>query len=95
MNRMHTGSIRLQFFGHPGLGSGDVSDERVVGPHLLLESINLLVGQRLVHRPVVDAVAVRGLALLGIVKLVDERNRLDEVASNVAHLNQGLYGIGV
>ena len=57
--------------------------ERV--PDSVLEVIDLLICEAAVHGAVGNAVAVRGLLLLGIGKIVYELYRLDKVPGNAAH----------
>ena len=47
---------------------------------LLLQAVDLLVGERPVHRAVGDAIAVRGEALFGVREGVDQVDPLDELA---------------
>ena len=49
-------------------------------PEVVLERVDLDVGQRPVHAPVRDAVAVRRLARLGVCERVDVLDALDELA---------------
>mmetsp|Transcript_9338 Transcript_9338/g.28001 ORF Transcript_9338/g.28001 Transcript_9338/m.28001 type:complete len:294 (+) Transcript_9338:58-939(+) len=51
---------------------------------LLLQAVDLLVGERPVHRAVGDAIAVRGEALFGVREGVDQVDPLDELASDAA-----------
>lgn len=60
--------------------------------HLLLQGVDLLIGQVPVHATISDSVAVAREASLGIRKVVDELHVLHEIASHLSHqCKEGIF----
>jgi hypothetical protein len=55
-------------------------DGEVTNP--LLQDIDLLVGEVLIHGAVVDAIAMRMALSLGVLEAIDQNDVLDEVTSD-------------
>ena len=62
------------------------------GPDVAMHSSDFLLGQRLLHAAVDDAVASACPLCLGILVLIDDADSLDEVTGNVPHKIEEVIG---